>query len=194
MWQEPLGWGMTAKCAPTFRARTEESPNNRPLSDTTPSHEHSLFVQSACIQSDTPLPDILVRFQQTRTTSARLYQLWAIGRRAWVSSAWARVCSVRAIPGDQRRADKRRAALWDNKRSLHHCFGYELFPGRGASACRLDPLWQPSYSMCTVRRFHASKPELATAHYGNWRHQCKSASKLQTGALKAIGICDSAWR
>lgn len=50
MWQEPLGWGMTAKCAPTFRARTEESPNNRPLSDTPPSHEHSLFVQSARIQ------------------------------------------------------------------------------------------------------------------------------------------------
>lgn len=95
---------------------------------------------SVARQSDTPLPGILVRFQQTGTTLARLYQPRAISRRARASFAWARVCSVRAIPGDRRRADQRRAALWDNKRSLHHCFGYELFPGRGASWCRLDPL------------------------------------------------------
>lgn len=41
MWQEPLGWEMTVKSGPTFRARTEESLNNHMHSNTTHTHTHS---------------------------------------------------------------------------------------------------------------------------------------------------------
>lgn len=45
MWQEPLGWEMTVKSGPTFRARTEESLNNHMHSNTT--HIHT--VEDTCI-------------------------------------------------------------------------------------------------------------------------------------------------
>ncbi len=41
MWQEPLGWEMTVKSGPTFRACTEESLNNHMHSNTTHTHTHS---------------------------------------------------------------------------------------------------------------------------------------------------------
>lgn len=122
---------------------------------------------------------------------ASVSELGTIKRKGWALYVWACICSVRVIWTEPSRADKRREALSDNnhRRLLTSQLFSPLWwiisrPWWFTIKQTMNPLWQPSYSPCTVSLYTGDQN--SRAHYGNWRHRYKSAFKLQMGSLTGI--------
>ena len=145
MWQEPLGWEMTVKSGPTFRARTEESLNNHMHSNTTHTHTHTQCRIHAYVrvQHQTPVYQHSHRAAAClkaalTTPAASIFRLQQL--REQVDLYTSGLLSAVSVWTDESRAvqTKRREALRDNNHSrllppqlFHRCD--ELFPGHGDS-------------------------------------------------------------
>lgn len=136
MWQEPLGWEMTVKPGPIFRAHT---------------HTHTHLLPFTC------------RFtvMLLKQPSPHQCQAWAIWELRLTSACLDSHLQRRAIQRNRRRADESKGALWDNNHSrlltsqlFHHCD--ELFPGpmihhNADNESTLTAPFEPVYSVLLYR-------------------------------------------